>query len=240
MNLGSTSRSILLVALLSFFGGCADARGSVTLTAYGEQFVEEGIPATDDGWAIGFDRFLVRLRRVAVGGTALPVSGPVDLTRPSQGRGHSLGRSFVPEGSYDDVRFTLERLEVEGQATRGNERKTFAWIFDEPILFDTCDAVVRVEQGKTTTLEITLHADHLFFDSLVAEEPALVFQALADADADENGEITEAELAATDIGGYDPGSEGGIDDLWSFLRAQVKQIGHVDGEGHCESRPASP
>jgi hypothetical protein len=72
------------------------------------------------------------------------------------------------------------------------------------------------------------------YDSFVAEEPALRFDPLAAADADADDVITMAELAATDIGAYDPGNLH-IDDFWSFLAAHAATIGHVDGEGFCAS-----
>lgn len=231
---------LLLGAVLAT--GCQAGRGHVTLTAYGEELIEEGIPASevDDGWAISFDRFLVQIRGVRVAGAPIPVSGPVDLTVPSSGRGQSLGRASVPEGAHDDARFVIDRLEVEGEATRGDVRKTFSWIFDEPTTYEPCEPVVTVKPSTDTTMQITVQADHLFFDSLVAEEPALIFQPLADADANSDGEITQDELTMTDLGGHDPGSEGGIDDLWSFLRAQARTVGHLDGEGHCETEPTTP
>jgi hypothetical protein len=91
-----------------------------------------------------------------------------------------------------------------------------------------------VEKDATAIFQITVHADHLFYDSLVSEEPQLLFQPLADADADQDGDITTEELGATDIGAYDPGNED-LDDLWSFLMAQSRTLGHVDGEGHCQA-----
>jgi hypothetical protein len=62
---------------------------------------------------------------------------------------------------------------------------------------------------------------------------------MADADSNDDGEITQAELAESDIGSFDPGSEGDIDDLWSWLVAATRTLGHVDGEGHCEAAPVS-
>lgn len=95
-----------------------------------------------------------------------------------------------------------------------------------------------MKEGETASFQITVHADHLFSDSLVSSEPKVLFQPLADADSDGDGALSEAELVAADVGAYDPGSEDGIDDLWAWLGAQVRTLGHVDGEGHCTAGPA--
>src|SRR5690606_35286320 len=61
--------------------------GIVRVMAYGEEFIEEGIPASDmdDGWAIEFERFDVTIGWVEVGGTKLDESIVVDLSAPSDG-----------------------------------------------------------------------------------------------------------------------------------------------------------
>ena len=113
--------------------------------------------------------------------------------------------------------------------------KNFDWVFDEEVHYTECETTTSVTEGAASTFQITVHADHYFYDSLVSEDPILVFQGLADADADADGEITRAELEAADIGGLDPGSDGSVDDLWSWLVAQNATLGHVDGEGHCDA-----
>ena len=50
---------------------------------------------------------------------------------------------------------------------------------------------------------------------------------------------TSAELEAADIGSYDPGSDAAGNNLWSWLVAQGRTLGHVDGEGHCDARDHS-
>jgi hypothetical protein len=112
--------------------------------------------------------------------------------------------------------------------------KTFAWEFTTPIVYADCETTTRVPDAGTGTFQVTVHADHLFYDSLVAEQPALGFDAIAAADLDFDDVITTDELAATGLAAYDPGNLP-IDDLWAFLSAQAATMGHVDGEGHCAS-----
>jgi hypothetical protein len=203
---------------------------------WGEAFIEEGIPAAEltDGWEIGFDRFEVELRDVSVAGVSFEDPDSVDLTEPSEGRGQRIGRATAPAGEHDDAAFTLVSIVVEGSAARAGVTKTFAWTFDTAVAYSNCETQTEVPRDGIGELQITVHADHLFYDSLVAEQPALGFDAIAAADTDNDGEVTMAELTAADIGAYDPGNLA-IDDLGSFLAAQAQTMGHVDGEAHCAS-----
>jgi hypothetical protein len=215
---------------------CSGGEGEVEVRVWGEAFIEEGIPATElaDGWAIGFDGFEVVLRDVSVAGVSFEDPEPVDLSEPSEGRGQRVGRAAAPAGEHDDAAFSIVSVVVEGSAEQGGVTKTFAWTFDTAVAYSNCETQTEVPRGGVGELQITVHADHLFYDSLVSEEPALRFDAIAAADTDNDGEVTMAELAAADIGAYDPGNLA-IDDLWSFLAAQAQTMGHVDGEGHCGS-----
>ena len=232
--------TVCKTAVLGLFAlGCGEdaGQGTVKVTAYGESFIEEGIPgeAVGDGWAIAFERFDVAIRDVQVAGVAVTVADTVDLSAASAEAGHEIGVAVVPAGSHGNSAFTIERVEVAGVATRAGESKTFDWVFEEATRYDRCETVTVVADSSEGTFQITVHADHFFYDSLVSEDPQVLFQAMADADADVDGEITQAELGATDIGPYDPGSEGGVDDLWAWLVAATRTLGHVDGEGHCEA-----
>lgn len=237
--------SLLLLGLASAaLTGCGDSTddagtGAISVRAYGESFIEEGIPADEvgDGWAISFSRFDVTLRDILVGGVALSYPDPVAIHESSAGEGHEVGTVSVDVGRHGSPSFSIAQVDVEGSAERDGATKTFSWSFDSKTRYERCETTTDVKRGETAVFQITVHADHLFYDSLVATEPQLRFQPLADADADDDGEITTAELAAADIGAYDPGNED-LDDLWSFLVAQQRTVGHVDGEGHCEASAA--
>ncbi len=228
---------LLALAFLVACGTEDKGDGSVTVSAYGESFIEDGIPATDvdDGWAVEFTRFEVRLRDVTVAGIPIGISESIDLARPSSGAGHILGSARVPAGKHTGSSYTIAHVELEGRAVKGETIKTFHWVFDRPTHYSDCETTSEVLADQSTSFQITVHADHLLYDSLVADDPQLLFQALADADANNDGSITQAELAATDIGAYDPGSESGTNDLWAYLSALVATLGHVDGEGHCHA-----
>jgi hypothetical protein len=231
----------LVLSVTSTLGACAeDGEGTITVTTYGEAFIEEGIPADDlaDGWAIDFETFEVSLNAITVAGQTLADPDPIELTTPSNGARQALGAITVAEGSYGDATFRIDELRVVGSATDGADTVTFDWTFSDATRYEGCEATTVVADGGQATFQITVHADHLFYDSLVSEEPDLRFQAIADADSDGDGAVTQAELAAADIGAYDPGNSD-ADDLWSFLVEQSRTVGHVDGEGHCDARPAN-
>lgn len=238
MDVRSTSISLASIGLA--LAGCAAGEGTVRVTAYGESFIEDGIPAEgmNDGWAVAFERFDVFVADVRVAGAAIEVPASIDLAEGSGGVGHELGSAVVSEGTYGNASFVIDRVEVDGAAMLGAETKTFSWAFELATAHQACEARTSVSNGGVGTFQITIHADHLFYDSLVAEEPEVVFQPLADADGDGDGVLTQAELAATDIGSHDPGSEGDVENLWDWLVAATRTIGHADGEGHCETAPA--
>ncbi len=226
---------LLLASTSSFTCSSPDGEGTVVVTAYGESFIEEGIPSSemDDGWQIEFERFEIAIENVVVGGETLAQIESIDLTKGSSGDGHEIGALAVAEGDHTHSSYAITRVDVEGRGTKGDESKTFHWLFHRTTTYHDCETTTSVKDGGSSTFQITVHADHLFYDSLVSTEPNLLFDSLAEADDNGDGEITEGELSSADIGAYDPGSEDGIDDLWAFLNAQAKTLGHVDGEGHC-------
>ncbi|MFN3199670.1 MAG: hypothetical protein ACE366_14790 [Bradymonadia bacterium] len=241
------------------------SQGSYALTIYGESFIEEGIPADEfvDGWSVTFDAFVVSLDSagVASGGGALQaVAGPAifDLALTSEG-GHPLAEIMLPQGTYDRLDYTLAppassteagnateaqrqlmrdegySVWVSGSATKGEQSLVFQWGFDLSRTYTGCEIDTQLGEGGGAN-ELTIHGDHLFFDDLDASDPQVAFELIASADADGDGDITPAELAAVDITAearYQVGSAD-VTDLWGFIEAQVAQVGHIDGEGHCD------
>jgi hypothetical protein len=239
----SSSCAVVVLAAVAV-SACASEPagvGELEIRAWGEEFIEVGVPADAmaDGWSVSFARFEVSISDLEIAGVAMADPGAVDLALPSDGVGHRLGRiSSVAAGEYDDARFTLTRAIVEGSASNGGVTKTFAWTFEVPTRYSGCETRTVVPADGVGEFQITVHADHLFFASLVAEDPDLRFAALAAADDDGDGDgvITQAELQAAGLGSYDPGNLD-IADLWAFLVAQAGTMGHVDGEGHCDAEP---
>lgn len=177
-----------------------------------------------------------------------------------EGEGHLVSELVVPSGTVEHLDYRVgpasdavagnasqdqvERMNqnaqsiwVQGTATRGSETRSFAWGFTTETRYIECDTEQRVENGGTATSQATIHADHLFYDDLESPEPNVAFDLIASADTDMDGSVTEAELRAVDITGEERYQVGARDiaELWSFIEAQTATLGHIDGEGHCET-----
>lgn len=238
--------------------------GTFEARIYGEEFIEDGIPADAfvDGWTVSFDKFLVVVGDLEVddGAATIPGWHVVDLTTPTMGMGQALWEVDAAPATFtrfayriapsadagptlataDDVALVAGRsIYVAGTASRGAETFTFTWAFDTDTRYGPCEIAAELAAGGVASAQITVHADHLFYDDLDSGAPNVAFDLIASADADADGAITEAELRAIDITGesrYQVGSRD-ITDLWGFIAAQTATLGHINGEGHCESAP---
>jgi len=137
---------------------------------------------------------------------------------------------------------------ASGSATDGTTTKTFAWGFAEPTAYAGCvdvsggqdvDGIV-VPDGGVASVQLTIHGDHLFYDDLQSSEVGLRFSHMAAADADDDGEVTLAELDMVELSSI-PTSEGtygvaanDVNTLGGFVRASTRTLGHFNGEGHCD------
>lgn len=112
---------------------------------------------------------------------------------------------------------------------------------------DETEGVV-ISDGAANQAQITVHLDHLFFDSYATDAAALRFDPMA-AVAPESGPLTLDELAAQDNlsdlvdaegepldRAYDPGSAfiPVPRDLEQYVIAAATTTGHWNGEGHCD------
>jgi hypothetical protein len=136
---------------------------------------------------------------------------------------------------------------VPGAACRPATSIAFRLGVPVPTVFSDCEAEegapgVAVAANTTTSVNATLHGDHLFFSAFPTGEEALVRRAqwLANADTDANGTVTRAELEAADAAALFPapdysltGAPFAIDTAWDFVVAQLKTQGHFQGEGEC-------
>ncbi|MCB9601370.1 MAG: hypothetical protein H6720_13685 [Sandaracinus sp.] len=126
----------------------------------------------------------------------------------------------------------------------------FSFCVDAETIFGPCQAedgpsgVAITEGGSSATL--TIHGDHLFFNGFPEGEEGAVMrlaQWLADCDLNLDGTVTRAELEAiapSDLAELDarydlssPFDDLVLDDMWTYVRAQLKTQGHFQGEGEC-------
>jgi hypothetical protein len=273
-------KSFLATALLGLaLAGCGHDAGSgdVEFTVWGEEYVEDGIPAEtfEDGWSAKFSEFLIVLGEVTVAdasaGDGNRISGTqlFDLVTPGP---HEIGRldglearqwdtvgyevrtitadtELHPSASADDLatmRAGDYSIYVAGFATKNSETKSFAWGFQNSTSYARCVSEaegreqygVLVTNGGTEHVELTIHGDHFFYDDLASPNAVLRFDAIANADANDDGDVTldelgSVKLVAIEEGTYGTGSAGRVDDLGAFVQALTATLGHFRGEGHC-------
>lgn len=146
---------------------------------------------------------------------------------------------------------------IEGRAEKNGETFTFTWGLRNPTRNTSCtngldgtDGFV-VRNHATAQGEITIHVDHLFWDTLGGEVSRLRFDAIAGASRDDF-DVTFEELAAQSLASprgrdgqplldergqplsYNPGSVPiGAPNLASFILASSASQAHVNGLGLC-------
>jgi hypothetical protein len=259
-----TTPAVGALALI-LLAGCSPATWS--LETWGEEFIEEGIPAADfeDDCSVVFDHFLIAVSDPAlVGGAGSPVSELPshtvwDVARPGP---HVIGTSQVPATTYSRVDVTVgpavagsvsgntsdEELtlmadgpwsvHVAGELTCGASTVAFAWGFDTSTTY-LCEPEFTLASGGAASTQFTVHGDHLFYAGLEDPEASVRGQALLDAD-DGDGDLTLTELRSVSLaalGDYDVGGASDVEDLAAFVEFLTTTIGHVDGEGHCGVAP---
>lgn len=251
-----------LLATLSL-AACDDDPGEGTLDVriYGEAFIEDGIPAEvfNDGWSIEFSRFLVAVDQIDTEDGEDDGRYVYDLHAASMGAGHEVTGISVPSGEQllgfriapggtatggnaagREAGTLMEMgysIFVEGTATKGAAEVAFAWGFDSDTTYHECEVVESVPAGGNATTTITIHADHLLYDDLESTMPNVSFDLIAASDADMDGTVTAEELRAKDITAearYQVGSQG-ITNLWDYMNALSRTVGHIDGEGECKN-----
>ena len=241
--------------------GAEAGEGTLRVTAWGEGFIEEGIPADAfvDGWSVTFDTFLGSLSEIDAEEAGLEGTHVLDLSKSSAGAGQELGPLTVAAGRRPILSWSLApatsdavtdiddkvldamvganaSIWARGTARRGDEVKTFDWALDTRSRYVECDTGVSLAAGETQDAVLTVHADHLFYDDLDAEDPGVAFDLIAAADMDLDGAITLDELRAQSLSGQTRYQVGGrdIDDLHGFIVEKARTVGHINGEGHCE------
>jgi len=155
----------------------------------------------------------------------------------------------------------LELMQDEGyslliEATARSDRRDVELKWGFPLAIDVLhcqngldgtDGIV-VRDNAVTNGEITVHLDHLFFDSYATEEPNLRFDAMAEMTPDGRPLMLGAlrgqdnlsdlkSLTGKPLGlAYDPGSafHPVPTNLEEYVIAAAETTGHWNGEGHCE------
>lgn len=228
IELGSTTDGV---------GASSDALHVVDLHV-GEPDIEELGPLPAQRWA----RVSFRVRAPVAEDDVLVADGvdPADVERLRTGRYNYwiAGHAHHDDSGRDvDFAWGIENPSGNRDCTNGTD--------------ETAGLVVR--NNSTTEAEITLHIEHLFWDTLGSEQTRLRFEAIA-AMADERGQITWEALAGQSLSDlrradgsplvdedgtrvvYNPGSNP-IENLQQFIVAATRTQAHLNGAGLCTIEP---
>lgn len=227
--------------------------------------------AFEDGWSVKFTKFLVVLKDAALAdsmGTVgaqqagakafdLTRKGPVevfaatapaktwDVVRYAVGPDTNAAATNIADSDLALLKSRLASLIVIGSATKMGVTRTFEWSFTSNTLYDTCERAdgtkgATLTPGKEVSLQLTLHGDHFFQDQLTGDAK-LRFEAIANADGNNDNKVTLDELAVVQLtslpqGQYGTGGATGIRNLKDFVTQAARSLGHFEGEGHCTPR----
>lgn len=163
----------------------------------------------------------------------------------------------VSEADVEAMRTAGASLLVAGEASDGTESYPFELVLDIDVVNARCEGLdetdgLVVPEGAVVQAELTIHLDHLFFDTYANDDAALRFEPWA-AVYDGTNPITLEALASQRIAEledragdplrdgegaliiYDPGPLTlGSNDLGEYVRAAATTTGHFQGEGHCD------
>lgn len=163
----------------------------------------------------------------------------------------------VPANDVDAMVANGWSYVIEGTITQVSDGATKEFLIqaDVPSVYTAC-AVEGQQPGvnvsRNSSVDITLHGDHMFFNGFPEEEGNVLRLAqwmwdIEDTDGDDVLTQTDFE-AAIDVGTLFPSPPQGvyeltggpispIDNAWDFIRAQLSTQGHIFGEGECEWSP---
>ncbi|HAA57363.1 MAG TPA: hypothetical protein DCE42_21535 [Myxococcales bacterium] len=261
--------SVLSVVLMTLCVSCG-GEGTLTLHVWGEAFIEDAIPASEveDEWKIEFTTFLIVVGNVSLASSSGEQGPEIQETKvfnlKTKGEQVFFQQS-LPAGTWDRITYNVTpatstttavgvsetqldmmktqgySVYLEGKATKDGTTKTFAWGFKTSTTYKDCQSErAVVKAGGTASTQLTIHADHFFYDDLENPEAKVRFQVLADADTDQDGTITLEELAAVKgaafagLEHYGVGRFSQVTDLGAFVKHLSQTLGHIDGEGHCD------
>ncbi|MCL2725667.1 MAG: hypothetical protein FWD69_14645 [Polyangiaceae bacterium] len=161
----------------------------------------------------------------------------------------------------EDVDFMVQNgfsVYFEGAGQKDGKTIRFKWGFSAGTSFSDCAspdglAGFAVPASGTIQIKPTIHGDHWFFDNVTqgVEITTRLAQWLEICDADQNGDLTIAELKACDVTDalpqppYDLTSvrdqDGdGFISVFDYVDSQVRTIGEFQGDGECPTRSPVP
>ncbi|MBL8955935.1 MAG: hypothetical protein JNK82_34490 [Myxococcaceae bacterium] len=159
------------------------------------------------------------------------------------------GRSCPPASLAMPGAKTSTGMNAAGVACYTNTSVAFSFTVGAETTYGPCEVDempgFSITRDATQTVTATLHGDHLFFNGFPEGAEGGVTrlaQWLADCDLNLDGTVTKAELEAITpsmLSELDTRYQLGgspitpVDNMWTYVRAQLKTQGHMNGEGEC-------
>lgn len=161
------------------------------------------------------------------------------------------GGVSCPPASLSEVGEGLETTSENGAGDPCylNENIEFEFRAEVPAHYGPCSidglSAVAVASGADVSVALTIHGDHLFFNGFPEGGEGGVrrlAQWMADCDLNVDGEVTMDELSKispADLSEFDERFQLGgapitpLDNMVTYLKAQVMTQGHFQGEGEC-------
>jgi hypothetical protein len=119
---------LALLTLLALSGCSEEEVGKATFTTWGEAYIEEGIPASDegfvDGWSLKYDKFLVNFHQIQVGAgngevaATAPKSYFVDNVEP--GRKQLVTFDEITAQAWDRVGYQIKPAISSAEVVAGS------------------------------------------------------------------------------------------------------------------------
>ena len=239
--------------------------GDWNLTTWGEDYIESGIPSEvfSDGCSVTYSAFLVTFTQRQLltadndiagelAGTQIydmTLAGPVVMGTVPVAADHydsvsvhvAPGSDAIPgNASQDQVNAMIDAgssVAVNGTLTCGGTSKTFNWSFATSTNYLCEPEDLTIPRDGSDDTQITIHGDHLWYDGLENPDAQVKGQPIFDADNNNDGQITQAELELVGVAslGYDVGRYSDVTNLEQFVSFLTQTLGHVDGEGHCHT-----
>ena len=167
MRLFVLTTGIMLTAALAGCGDADDGTGNVNFSTWGEEFIEEGIPAADveDAWAIRYQKFLVNIGPLTIadeGGKVAEMTGSKLFDHTKAGVKPVASFTNLPARALTHVSYEIApatsqaetvdvsdadksmmvtngySIYVQATATKGTITKAYAWGFKTSTLYDRC------------------------------------------------------------------------------------------------------
>lgn len=210
--------------------GCEDpdapARGSLSVAVDAKVFQEL---VTSDGWAMRLDGVYTSVRGLQLGNFSSASAQSFDLSAVPQ----TLGEARLAVGRYSAAQFTVERLQVVGSAEKDGVVKRFDWSLEDALRHEACANETVVTASGTAELRLSVDPAQLFRASL-ADRHRLLFQPIAEADRNEDGEVEGDELWEQDVGSYEADVRRSVATVWELIEALSAQAVLVDGHASCK------